>query len=169
MNANYVINAIRIKIFIISKLQNIITGEMKTKSEVIKQGILDMLNHIDDHKEGYIKGNWTNESISETWAKGIYLKLFPEIGVIEPDNEKPYLFYEGEKYYFGEEYEFSDYKDFVRETLFGFMPTHRFPFKTSRLEYKHIRKIDHTSKYKAKLEELKQQAEKDGVNLKELI
>src|SRR5690606_23075482 len=108
MNANYVINAIRIKIFIISKLQNIITGEMKTKSEVIKQGILDMLNHIDDHKEGYIKGNWTNESISETWAKGIYLKLFPEIGVIEPDNEKPYLFYEGEKYYFGEEYEFSD-------------------------------------------------------------
>src|SRR5690606_39904842 len=165
MNANYVINAIRIKIFIISKLQNIITGEMKTKSEVIRSGILDMLNHIDDHKEGYIKGNWTNESISETWAKGIYLKLFPEIGVIEPDNEKTYLFYEGEKYYFGQEYEFCSFGLWNKCKLHGFDERLIKKFKTLTAEYIYIRKIDHTSKYKKQLEELKKQADKDGVNL----
>lgn len=77
--------------------------------------------------------------------------------------EKPYLFYEGEKYYFGEEYEFSDDEE----------EWHKLIFESFNSKYffglKHIRKIDHTTKYKKLLLELKQQAENDGVNLKELI
>ena len=89
---------------------------------------------------------------------------------IEPDNEKPYLFYEGDKYYFGEEYEFSDHEfERYEGVLRGYISNHNHPFKTNKDEYRRIHKIDHTSKYKKKLKELKQQAEKDGVNLKELI
>src|SRR5690606_6925621 len=94
---------------------------------------------------------------------------------IEPDNEKPYLFYEGEKYYFGDVYEFSDDKEIWEKGLFN---TYAHNVGTLQFYNKKgdflgscdfIRKIDHTTKYKKKLEELKQQADKDGVNLKELI
>ena len=85
---------------------------------------------------------------------------------IEPDNKKPYLYFEGDKYYFGEEYEFRDCEseDWVKCTLILFDTTKKNPFN-----WVHIRKIDHTTKYKKLLLELKEQAEKDGVNLKELI
>ena len=93
---------------------------------------------------------------------------------VEPDNEKPYLFYEGEKYYFGEEYEFSDDGEIYVTCVFS-----QFDTGDDRLFYgdgkkdhgyfRYIRKIDHTTKYKKLFLELKMEAEKDGVNLKELI
>src|SRR5690606_3423247 len=93
---------------------------------------------------------------------------------IEPDNEKTYLFYEGEKYYFGEEYEFSDDEKIYVTCVFTHFDTEdeRKFYGASKEDsgyFRYIRKIDHTSKYKKQLEELKKQAEKDGVNLKELI
>jgi len=85
--------------------------------------------------------------------------------IVETKNEKPYLFYEGEKYYFGEEYEFSDDGEhWVKKELVTFNIKTKYP-----LNFMHIRKIDHTSKYKKRFLELKIQAEKDGVNLKDLI
>src|SRR5690606_18033567 len=91
--------------------------------------------------------------------------------IVETKNEKPYLFYEGEKYYFGEEYEFSDDKEeWGLSKLIGFESIDSVSFTTHLFHnYEHIRKIDHTSKYKKRFLELKIQAEKDGVNLKELI
>src|SRR5690606_21967480 len=86
---------------------------------------------------------------------------------IEPDNEKTYLFYEGEKYYFGQEYEFCSFGLWNKCKLHGFDERLIKKFKTLTAEYIYIRKIDHTSKYKKQLEELKKQADKDGVNLKE--
>lgn len=89
---------------------------------------------------------------------------------IEPDNEKPYLFYEGEKYYFGEEYEFrKDRKGWYKRFLTSFDSMEKYPFNSGSEHFNSIRKIDHTDKYKKQLQELKEQADKDGVNLKELI
>lgn len=92
---------------------------------------------------------------------------------IEPDNEKPYLFYEGEKYYFGEEYEFSDDGiHFLKGKFYSYTDDSTFKVfyhSTNYGTFGHIRKIDHTTKYKKLFLELKEQAEKDGVNLKELI
>jgi len=95
----------------------------------------------------------------------------PELDIIrlseiEPDNEKPYLFYEGEKYYFGDVYEFSDGHFWSMRVLEAYNGKE---FITKLDNYTEIRKIDYTSKYKKRLLELKIQAEKDGVNLKELI
>src|SRR5690606_40307415 len=51
---------------------------------------------------------------------------------IEPDNEKTYLFYEGEKYYFGEDYEFSDHEfERYEGVLRGYISNHNHPFKTN--------------------------------------
>lgn len=91
---------------------------------------------------------------------------------IEPDNEKPYLFYEGEKYYFGEEYEFKwGDCDWVERMLSGFKKIEGeiVFYSNEDFVYECIRKIDHTTKYKKLLLELKEQAEKDGVNLKEML
>ena len=30
---------------------------------------IEMLNHIDDHKESYNKNEWTNEAIVKTWIR----------------------------------------------------------------------------------------------------
>src|SRR5690606_1081261 len=67
---------------------------------------------------------------------------------IEPDNEKTYLFYEGEKYYFGQEYEFCSFGLWNKCKLHGFDERLIKKFKTLTAEYIYIRKIDHTSKYK---------------------
>ena len=90
--------------------------------------------------------------------------------LLDNKNEKPYLFYEGEKYYFGEEYELScDKEEWIQRKFVAFESTEKYPFCTDVDGFKHIRKIDHATKYKKLLLELKEQAEKDGVNLKELI
>lgn len=36
---------------------------------------IEMLNHIDDHKEAYNKPQWTNEAIVKTWIKTNESKL----------------------------------------------------------------------------------------------
>lgn len=163
---------------------------MKTKSEVIKlmkEGTHCIYNDCPEKLETL------NEILSkstdrETGVGGMHLYYWigrnkarclnnnrPELDIIrlseiELDNEKPYLFYEGEKYYFGEEYELSSRKEkWIKRTFEGFKNCDEFPLKTEHASFKYIRKIDHATKYKQKLEELKIQAENDGVNLKDLI
>src|SRR5690606_1335405 len=159
---------------------------MKTKSEVIK--LLKEGTHcilVDTNTN--VQTDLLREICNELSALGVKTplnlvffdseKTFPydeiklssiQKDVIEPDNEKPYLFYEGEKYYFGQEYEFSNYDKWFNRKLLAFHCISRFVSNRNE-SFTKIRKIDHTSKYKKRLLELKIQAEKDGVNLKELL
>lgn len=132
---------------------DLILSDLKQKNELLAK--LDLKK---------VEGDCLDRSSAATEIEQVVKKLLP-IKNSDNNNEKPYLFYEGEKYYFGEEYEFSDDEfNWIKAYFESYDHMSGYPFC-----YKHIRKIDHTSKYKSKLEELKIQAEKDGVNLKELI
>jgi len=37
--------------------------------EELEKIFIEMLDHIDDHKESYNKPQWTNEAIVKTWLK----------------------------------------------------------------------------------------------------
>lgn len=58
--------------------------------ENLKLLIVDLLNHIDNHKEGYNKEQWTNENIVNTWLKShdhLFKPLLQNIQLKELDEK----------------------------------------------------------------------------------